>query len=56
MLHCAIGVHQQLSVDLFTEDMVDLGVDWDDSTRSLVFSMSGPCGFVLCGMLECCVA
>ena len=43
-------------MDLFTEDIVDLVVDWDDSTRGHVYLMSGPCGFVSCGMLECCVA
>ena len=49
------NVRQQLPVvDLFTEDIVDLVVDWDDSTRGLVFSMSDPSGFLSYGMLECC--
>ena len=54
-LSCIVqsSVHQQSLVDLFIEDIVDLVVDWDDSTRGFVFLMSGSCGFVSCTMLEC---
>ena len=46
----------QLPVDLLTEVIVYMIINWNDCSSSFVFSMSGPCGFVSCGVLECCVA
>ena len=47
-------IRLQLPVDLYTENIVYMFVNWKDCTSGFVFPMAD--GVVSCGVLESCVA